>query len=313
MRQIGLAALAVALCLVMGACAGSGAEQPALEQAAPEQASEPAAQQEAAPESVAQEAVLIADRSCGNPEAEELELIQRYDFPCEGELTVELLAQGLTELSGLDFFVADASPVEDGIVIEWAADSTLIAGLDDREQKDEFHMYDVESLSWFMMDSLYATVKENLAVENVYYTVNGGEGLTLPEDVLVSELPADIPYMGSPFYYAHAGVQGEGDDIELDVADAVSIADAGAAMEHLSLILADTMAEMSANAQEGVTVALVAQGEEEIDGQLCYTFAIGANTPEKFTAEEHYAVAPDGGVYRLSIADNAYIPYEANQ
>lgn len=274
-KQIYSMALAAVLCLAMGACAGTGAPESAVT------------------DSLERTATLIADMSCGNVEAEELELIRRFDFSYEGELTVQLLAQELTELTGLDFFVANASPAENGIVIEWAADSTLIAGLDDREQKDEFHMYEVDSLSWFMMDSLFATVKENLAVENVYYTVNGGEGLSLSEDVLISELPADIPYMGSPFYYAHADVGGEGDESGADIADddtAVDIADIDAAMEHLSQVLADIMTEMSGNAPEGATIALVAQGEEEIDSRLCYTFALGTNTPEKFTAEGHYAV-----------------------
>lgn len=61
--------------------------------------------------------------------------------------------QGLERTHGIGFSIA-AAPAPDGLAVDWAKDSTLVAGLDDRAQKEEFFMYDVESLSWFMMDSL---------------------------------------------------------------------------------------------------------------------------------------------------------------
>lgn len=59
--------------------------------------------------------------------------------------------------------------------MDWAADSTLIAGLDDREQKEEFHFFDADSMRWFMMDSLWQTLKENFN-RDIYYTMNGVKG-----------------------------------------------------------------------------------------------------------------------------------------
>ena len=89
-----------------------------------------------------------------------------------------------------------------------------MAGLDDREQKEEFHFYDIDSLRWFMMDSLYSTLTANLGEVEVYYTMDGGQDLAFDELYPVNVFPADTPYLGSPFYFAHAGGQGEMDEVD---------------------------------------------------------------------------------------------------
>lgn len=85
--------------------------------------------------------------------------------------------------------------------MDWAPDSTLIAGLDDREQKEDFFFFDEESLRWFMLDSLWRTLTENLDVTEVYYTMDGGEKLTLVGLNPVDTFPAEEPYKGSAFYF----------------------------------------------------------------------------------------------------------------
>lgn len=144
--------------------------------------------------------------------------IKEYPIEYTGtQITPEGLADELSERTGLDFFVT-ASEAEDGLIVDWAADSTLIAGLDDREQKEEFHFFDADSLRWFMMDSLWRTLTENLDAENIYYTMDGGQELdfqklSVEELHPVSLFPSDIPYMGSGFYYAHDDVRGDEEDL----------------------------------------------------------------------------------------------------
>ena len=152
------------------------------------------------------QAVLCADFTLGDASAQDA--VKRYTVEIEGELSAEALAKALSELTGLDFSIA-AAPAPDGLAVDWAKDSTLVAGLDDRAQKEEFFMYDVESLSWFMMDSLRATLKENLDIENVYYTMDGGKDLTLENLSPVSSFEADQPYMGSAFYCAQSNGAGQ--------------------------------------------------------------------------------------------------------
>ena len=138
------------------------------------------------------------------------------EYPIEytgNKKTAEELAGELTGLTGLDFFIA-ASKTDDGWIVDWAADSTLIAGLDDREQKEEFHFFDHDSLCWFMMDSLWRTLTENLNAENIYYTMDGGRELFFEELYSVNVFPSDIPYMGSEFYFAHADVRGDDEQDE---------------------------------------------------------------------------------------------------
>ena len=133
------------------------------------------------------------------------------EYPIEytgAQKTAEELAQELSKLTGLDFNIT-ASKTDDGWVVDWAADSTLIAGLDNREQKEEFFFFDCDSLNWFMMDSLWQTLTTNLNAENIYYTMDGGKELTFEELYPVNEFPSDIPYMGSEFYFAHSDVRGD--------------------------------------------------------------------------------------------------------
>ena len=118
------------------------------------------------------------------------------------------LADELSEWTGLNFSLNDVRLDEDSITVDWAADSTLIAGLGNRAQKDDFHFYDAVSLNWFMMDSLAQTLKQNLEVTTVYYCSNGKSiPFTNPEDMAAQglpELPVDQPYEGSTFFVTHA-------------------------------------------------------------------------------------------------------------
>ncbi len=135
--------------------------------------------------------------------------IKEYPIEYTGaQKTAEELAHELSELTGLDFTIT-ASKAEDGWIVDWAADSTLIAGRDDREQKKEFHFFDHDSMSWFMMDSLWRTLTKNLDTENIYYTMDGGRELALEKMSPANVFPADIPYMGSEFYLANSNMRGD--------------------------------------------------------------------------------------------------------
>lgn len=144
---------------------------------------------------------LCADFTLGSADARDA--VRRYETEIRDEVSAEALAEALSRLIGLDFFIT-AEPTEDGLKVDWAKNSTLVAGLDDREQKGEFHMYDRDGLSWFMMDSLCATLKENLNIQNVYYTMNGGSTLVVEGLNPVSAFEKDSPYLGSAFYCAQS-------------------------------------------------------------------------------------------------------------
>lgn len=136
--------------------------------------------------------------------------INQFEYGYNGELTPEILAAGLTALTGLDFTISGYKYADNNIIVDWALNSTLVGGLDDREQNENFRFYDVDSLSWFMLNSYAMTLRENLNVQDVYFTMGGGGALKLPNLSPPMEFPADSPYMGSAFYIAHQDVRGEG-------------------------------------------------------------------------------------------------------
>ncbi len=204
MKKVMILLISLTISILLAAC---GAEPTAT----PSSSTLPAAPstEAAAPrEETLWTGVLYADFSYGTTGMED-ELVREYPFEYSGEpKTAEELAAELSDLTGLDFFIS-AREGADGLAVDWAADSTLIAGLDDREQKEEFFFYDIDTLSWFMMDSLWQTLRDNLETENIYYTMNGGQELVLKEISSIRTFPSDIPYMGSPFYFAHSDIQGE--------------------------------------------------------------------------------------------------------
>jgi predicted small secreted protein len=56
---------------------------------------------------------------------------------------------------------------------------------------------------------------------------------------------------------------------------------------------------------------LVSTGEEEINGETCQTYALGTDTPEKFTADIHFAVTPNYEIYYMDVLEGPdWIPFD---
>jgi hypothetical protein len=125
--------------------------------------------------------------------------VQEYELGFSGDLTPEILADGLTNLTGLQF-TALFSQTEAGIVVDWSLNSTLIAGLGDTEQNENFVFLDNDSLVWFMLDSMFYTLQQNLGVENIYYTMNGGQQLVLENNSPAVTIAGDEAYLGRDQY-----------------------------------------------------------------------------------------------------------------
>lgn len=118
------------------------------------------------------------------------------------------MAAYLSEWTGLDFTLNSVSDTEAGLVVDWSKTSTLLAGLDNREQKEEFRFSDSVTLNWFMMDSLASTLHINLPGNDVFYC-SEGKPLVFPnpEDMAaqgLSAMPIDEPYYGSYYYVSQA-------------------------------------------------------------------------------------------------------------
>ncbi len=152
---------------------------------------------------------LIANFTSGNANYE-MDDIQSHMFEYQGDLTVELIAQELSELTGLVFAINSATVDGNAAYVDWSMDTTIlipwhdgIAGYNGFEFKDEYLFEDHTALCWFMLDSLNDSIILNLEVPLVYYTMDGGNDLVVPEMPDLAIFSADIPYTSSAFYYAH--------------------------------------------------------------------------------------------------------------
>ena len=94
-------------------------------------------------------------------------------------------------------------------ILRWLQDLMTVS-------KRRSFFFDADSLRWFMMDSLWRTLTENLNTENIYYTMDGGRELAFEGDMVlapVSVFPPAIPYMRSDFYFAHDDVRGDEENL----------------------------------------------------------------------------------------------------
>lgn len=278
-----LFAVALTLCIFLSGCGGSLSSPQSKRDSEPVSSENSVSQTSSGNESKPeiQTAVLYTNMDGGSESSH----VKEHSYEYSGELTAETLAEGLSQLTGLDFTIT-ASNQDDGIAIDWANKSTLIANLDDRVQKEEFFLYDCDSMRWFMMDSLWMTLTANLGVDNVYYTMNGGQDLVFEELYPVKDFPADIPYVGCAFYFSHVDVKGD-ETIDTDTA---------------------MMLVQNAMDARGESASVVVQtGEETIQGEYALTFAAGdySEDGQKFTAMYHYAVTDSGQVYYIDVLQGA--------
>jgi len=179
--------------------------------------------------------LLLGFAACGGDgkEEEEVKTQQLYlvmdigwgdgpeEYPYDGKATVESLAAGLTEKTGLAFAVTSHNN-GDILTVDWSANSSLLDG-DAGEPVEGLVFYDYDGLAWFMMDSLYMTIVRNLPSmeEKVFYTMDGGRELALENLSYPPSFTLDTPYMGSEFYLAHD--DGRGDIIDEEPVDPADV------------------------------------------------------------------------------------------
>lgn len=225
-------------------------------------------------------ALLFTNMTTGNSDPD----IKQHEWFYTGELTYDQLAAGLSEITGLDFSVS-IKEVADGLAVAWKPDSTLIANLGDQEQKEEFFFFDVDSMRWFMLDSLWLTLTGNFEVENVYYTDSEGQNLVIPGLYLIEEFPADLPYMGSAFFAAHSDGAGN-----LGYGNLEGI---------LSQAVAEELVWPHLTEQEQDEMRLIGGGEELIGEEPALVVIAGykAAAGQDFTPVHYFAVTANGTVY----------------
>lgn len=187
--------MAAALCAALLGCAVSEPPAESTSAAPQETASAPSTAPTVEPSAQApedgQSAVLyVGTRRAG---------FQEYAMDYQGELTPELLIQGIADLTGWDLTLAE--PVTDGkggMSVCLAEGSSLFQGPPD-PQKDEFHVFSAEQLAQTILDSIQKTLQQNFVAApgdpdklDIYFYMEGEQALELPE--LGLSWPLDQPY-----------------------------------------------------------------------------------------------------------------------
>lgn len=160
-------------------------------------AKEPDGQQGDTADTVREPLLIEGDGTATLVTAFSLDGLTTHKLPYTDDLTCDKLAQGLIDLTWLNFDVAFTYwSGDDGslnVTIDWAPESTLVQNLGDQPQNEDFFFYDYSSLAAFMMDSLYQTLLANFNVDYVFYTMDGGRPLVLkdlsPDVVIAPDTP----------------------------------------------------------------------------------------------------------------------------
>lgn len=274
MKNIGKITTAVlTFCVLLSGCA-KAADLQSTAESTPESRLEN--RLESAPLPQQKTATLYTTQPAGSSSPE----IGEYSLQYSGELTAETLAKGLSQLTGLDFSMTAASR-SDGISVDWAPTSTLITDPDSIGQKEGFRFSDSGSMCWFMLDSLSMTLSKNLNSENIYNTMDGGKDLVLKDLAPVQKFQSNLPYMGSAFYFSHAGEKSK----------TIGEADATKLLKAAMIVLKDA------------SPVILFGGDTTIAGKHALAYSTGENSVDgkKFTALNQYAVSDSGAVYYIDL------------
>jgi hypothetical protein len=103
--------------------------------------------------------------------------IREMDFGYEeGKCTPERIAEALTEWTGLVYDITATVDLEyNTVIVDWKSDSSFAKGEPPIPQKEGFEFYDQETMRWFMLNSLYNTIRVNMGINDVYYSIDGSD------------------------------------------------------------------------------------------------------------------------------------------
>lgn len=112
---------------------------------------------------------------------------EEYAFPYEGELTPELLIQGIADLTGWNLTLDEpVATGKGGMSVCLSEESALFVGPPE-SQKEEFFVFDATELAEMVLDSIQETLQRGFTGEggdpsslDIYYYLEGNMPLELP-------------------------------------------------------------------------------------------------------------------------------------
>lgn len=126
---------------------------------------------------------------------------EEYPYSYEGELTPEILIDGIEKLTDWDITLADrVTTGKGGMTVCFEKSASLFVG-PPSPQKDEFFTHDLETFSKLYLGSIKKTLQMGFTGEggnpdniDIYYCCGNNEEIVIP--VLDELIPIDVPYPG---------------------------------------------------------------------------------------------------------------------
>mgnify|MGYP001399869917 CR=1 len=197
----------------------------------------------------------------------------RYVLGYSGELTVEELLEGVSQLIGVDLSAGETERSEGTVKIDFLSDPFSAEKKEDVEAIVEFTSD--AGYAACLLDSIAATMRENFGKEIQVYFSYKGQALSIPS--LNLSLPADSPYEGSSLWQGTPITEEE-------------------ATEKLQVLLSQEHGELA--------FAFNSQGQQLISGKNCLVYTAVYETAEFGT----YGVTADGTeIYRYEPASSQYV------
>lgn len=123
------------------------------------------------------------------------ELLFEYD----GQLSSDVIIRKISEETGIA--LNTNSVVRDGnkLIIDFSDESYFYSGNIDQQKLEEsvIRFFDVDTMIWFALDSIDASIKKNLYITDIYFTHNG-DTFSPPKTTIT--IPATEAYRGSEYY-----------------------------------------------------------------------------------------------------------------
>ncbi len=115
--------------------------------------------------------------------------------------TVETIAKELSKWSGLNFAINDFTLKGKEIFIDWSPSASFFSSKMPTIPKKTFRFKNINTLAWFMLDSLYISLLENFDLTSIVYTMDGGKKLVIDNLSPINEFPLNQAYKGSKAYF----------------------------------------------------------------------------------------------------------------
>lgn len=100
--------------------------------------------------------------------------ILEMDFGFEDGSAPEAIAAALSQWTGLAFDIT-AEVDSNAVIIDWKSTSSFAEGQPPEYQNEGFEFYDQNTMRWFMLNSLCSSIRMNTDINDVYYSIEGGD------------------------------------------------------------------------------------------------------------------------------------------